>query len=769
MKHLTYYFLLLFTLVGLAATAQVEPGKEKIDTTSVPFHKLQDNPVAAMLDSLANLQFFDKSNNLYDINYNNIHNFAKDFVPFYSDEIYLDRISQLSKTSPIPLVYNRQVKDMIELYAVRKRGLTQRMLGLAQLYFPMMEELLDRYGIPLEMKYLAIIESALNPIARSPVGAGGLWQFMYGTGRQYDLDVNSYVDDRSDPYKSTIAACKHLKDLYKVHKDWLLVLAAYNSGTGNVTKAIRRSGGKTDFWEISPYLPKETRGYVPAFIAVTYVMHHAADHNLFPIMPIYKYHEIDTVTVKDFLTFDVLSEKLNVSKEELLFLNPAYRKGVIPSSKDKTYFLRLPKRVVPDFVNNEAALYAYNQQKLQQDKDNILNQLNHSQESFLYYVKRKETVNTIAGKFGVSPNDIRMWNNLRRKGVHPNQRLIINREKIEPVINLSAGKPLLQALDSQKVIAKTEMQSLTQAMKSNVVQKSEPQTTPEVKYHIVKRKQKISQIANMYGVSISDIKKWNNLKSNVLVKGKRLKIYTESDEPLLAVEKPKKGKNIAPDEKPATKTTQKNTKQAANPEYYIVKKGESLKKIAADNNFSVAKLIELNNLDKKGTIHPKQKLIVSENSAPQKEEVLAKVDRSTKKKEAASQKKEVAPQKETIYTVKSGDSYSSIARKTGLSIDELKKLNLKIGDNLKPGQKLALTGVQPKEEPAKNKGKEKKSEPQKEQSKAKVITYTVQKGDNLWKIASKHKGSTVEDLIKLNNLGNEGVKPGQKIKISIES
>jgi membrane-bound lytic murein transglycosylase D len=761
MKHYTYYFLLLFTLIGFVATAQVDQRKEKIDTTAVPYQKLQDNPVAAMLDSLANLQFFDKSNNLYDVNYNNIHNFAKDFVPFYSDEIYTERISQLSKTSPIPLVYNRQVKDMIELYAVRKRNLTQRMLGLAQLYFPMMEELLDRYGIPLEMKYLAIVESALNPIARSPVGAGGLWQFMYGTGRQYSLDVNSYVDDRSDPYKSTIAACKHLKDLYKIHKDWLLVLASYNSGPGNVAKAIRRSGGKTDFWQISPYLPKETRGYVPAFIAVTYVMHHAADHNLFPIMPIYKYHEIDTVAVKDFLTFEVLSEKLNISKEELLFLNPSYKKGVIPSTKDKTYFLRLPKNLVPDFVNNETALYAYNQQKLQQEKENIITQLNHSQESFLYYVKKKETVNTIAEKFGVSANDIRMWNNLRKKGVRTNQRIIINRDRTSSDSYMTVGKPLQQVLDSEKSDPKVQMQTLSQAMKNKVAPIEESKIAPLLKYHFVKKNQTIAQIANIYGVNVADIKSWNHLKRTSLPKGKMLRIYVQEDEaPAVAEEKPKKGKKEVSEDKPVTKASSKNTKKAESQEYYIVKSGESLQKIANKHNVSVAQLIEWNNLNKKGTIIPKQKLIVSENGAPQKEDVAVVKERPSKKKEAAPQKE--AP---TTYTVKGGDSYSTISRKVGLSINELKSLNEKIGDNLKPGQKLTLVEVQAKEEPVKRKGKEKKAEPQKEQEKAKYTTYTVQKGDNLWKIA-KNKGTSVEDLKSLNNIGEGGVKVGQKIKIA---
>ena len=198
MKQNIIYFLLFFTFIGSAAKAQIGIAKDKNDSTFRAPVNIKDNPVAAMLDSLATLQFFDRTNNLYDASYNNTHNFAKDFVPFYSDEVYMARFAQLSKTSPIPLVYNSQVKDMIELYAVRKRGLTKRMLGLAQLYFPMIEEILDQYGIPLEMKYLAIVESALNPIAKSPVGAGGLWQFMYGTGKQYNLDVNSYAANTSN-------------------------------------------------------------------------------------------------------------------------------------------------------------------------------------------------------------------------------------------------------------------------------------------------------------------------------------------------------------------------------------------------------------------------------------------------------------------------------------------------------------------------------------------------------------------------------------------
>ena len=754
MKHTIILFLLLSTLIGTTAQAQIDMGQKKKDSSFVAPVNVRDNPVAAMLDSLANLQFFSKSNNLYDLNYSNTHNFAKDFVPFYSDEVYTERISQLSKTSPIPLIYNRQVKDMIELYAVKKRALTERMLGLAQLYFPMIEEIMDRYGIPLEMKYLAIVESALNPIARSPVGAGGLWQFMYGTGKQYNLDVNSYVDDRSDPYKSTIAACKHLNDLYKVHKNWLLVLAAYNSGTGNVTKAIRRSGGKTDFWEISPYLPAETSSYVPAFIAVTYVMNHASDHNLFPIMPIYKYHEIDTVLVKDFLTFDVLSERLNVSKDELLFLNPAYRKGVIPSTSDKSYFLRLPKRCVADFVNNEAALYAYNQQKQQINKETVLAALTHSQESFFHYVKKRESLKSIAQLYGVTESDIKQWNHFTKRSVRIGQRLIINKNT-EPEVNLALAKPVERDTDNQKSISKVESQSLLQAMHNIPVKDDAPVTTTKLTYHIVKKGEKISQVANNYDVRVAEIRSWNKLKGNALAIGKRLKIYiTTTEDPALADNRSSKA------EKQSTKKAKESNQPAEENQFHKVKAGESLAKLSMLYNVTIDELKEWNNLDKKGTILPGQRVIVSKSGDNQNEPALASNDKGSRKQSTREQ----APAK--TYVVKKGENYSSIARKFSLSIADLRDLNPKSGDNLMVGQKLIVSDPQAgagNDNMAQNGNS---SDNQKQQGKTKYIIYKVQPGDTLWGIATK-KGTSIDDIKKWNNLKSEEVVAGQKIKIMV--
>ena len=741
----------------MAATAQIEKGQSMSDTSFIVPAKRVDNPVAAMLDSLANLQFFDKSNNLYDVNYSNTHNFAKDFVPFYSDEVYQERFAQLEKTSPIPLVYNRQVKEMIELYAVKKRALTERMLGLAQLYFPMIEELLDRYGIPLEMKYLAIVESALNPIARSPVGAGGLWQFMYGTGKQYDLDVNSYVDDRSDPYKATIAACKHLNDLYKVHKNWLLVLAAYNSGTGNVTKAIRRSGGKTSFWEISPYLPQETKGYVPAFIAVTYVMNHASDHNLIPRMPIFKYHEIDTVLVKDFLTFDVLSERLNISKDELLFLNPSFRKGVIPSTSDKSYFLRLPKRCVADFVNNEEALYAYNRQKQQLDREAVIAALSRSQESFFHYVKSKESLASIATHYGVSVSDIKQWNHITKRSVKVGTRLIINKNS-EPEVNLAANKPVQRAVDSQNV-AKVASQSMAQVIKTTpVIQiNEEPKIITKLKHHIVKQHQKMSDVAKIYGVTLAEIKSWNKIKNYVIKPGQDLKIYVKTtEEPAMAENKSSKT------EKQQSKKVKESYVPVDENTYHKVKSGESLGKLSTQYGVTIADLKEWNNLDKRGTILPGQKIIVGISDGSDKEPMMASNDRKSRNQNT----REVTPAK--TYVVKKGESWSSISNKFSISFDNLKAMNSKLGDNLMVGQKIVISEMQNGDDNENYTQKNNSSDGKKQQGKTKTITYKVQPGDTLWGIANK-KGTSIEEIKKWNNLKNEEVYPGQVIKIPVNS
>jgi membrane-bound lytic murein transglycosylase D len=324
---------------------------------------LKDNPVVAQLDSLVNLTFFKNAEFTTDRKKLNKYNFPADSVPQYSDSVYRDRINSMAVGTPFEFVYNQQVKHFIDVYAVKKRNLTSRMLGLAELYFPLFEEQLDNFDVPLELKFLPIIESALNPIAKSRAGASGLWQFMLGTGKMYDLKVTSLVDDRCDPYKSTVAAAKHLHDLFNIYHDWALCLAAYNAGAGTVNRAIRLanidSSEHVTYWKIQNFLPKETQNYVPAFIAVSYIMEFATEHNLYPTQPPLLHCDVDSIMLTKSFSLSQISSYLCLSLENIQFLNPAYRKGVIPATKENPYVLRLPREYMDEFIVNEDNIYCY--------------------------------------------------------------------------------------------------------------------------------------------------------------------------------------------------------------------------------------------------------------------------------------------------------------------------------------------------------------------------------------------------------------------------
>ncbi|MEI7980071.1 MAG: transglycosylase SLT domain-containing protein [Bacteroidota bacterium] len=383
---------------------------------------IEDDPVVIMLDSLASLRIFEDEEFPNAKQYQNWNTYTDNDIPNVPDSIYRERIAQMNDQSPFEFVYNSEVKKFIELYAVRKRKLTARILGLAQIYFPLFEEQLDKYNMPLELKYLAVIESALNPTANSRAGAKGLWQFMYGTGKVYGLKVTSYVDDRFDPYKATIAACEHLGDLYNIYGNWPLALAAYNSGAGNVNKAIRRSGGMKNFWALHNYLPKETRSYVPAFIAASYVLTYANEHKIYPVDPGILYYEVDTVTVRNPLSFGQISEMLNIPLDEVAFLNPSFKHGFIPATPENTYKVRLRKKNVGDFINNENALYAY-RTKNSASQDSLLSNLfTNYREADLYTVKSGETMSSIAKKFHMTLAELKSLNGLHKNYVKPKNK-----------------------------------------------------------------------------------------------------------------------------------------------------------------------------------------------------------------------------------------------------------------------------------------------------------------------------------------------------------
>lgn len=339
-------------------------------------------------------------------------------------ELLIERFEIINQKTPFQIAYNPILEREIAKYLRGDATLVRRMLQVSAFYFPLFEQVLDENDLPLELKYLAIVESALDPKARSYVGAKGLWQFMYSTGKSYGLEVNNYVDDRSDPLKSTMAAAAYLKQLYRTFDNWDLALAAYNSGPGNVSKAIRRSGGYTNYWNIRPYLPKETADYVPRFYAMLYLFVHAKEHGLSAERLERTYLETDTVHIKRSITFDHVSQKLNISKDQLETLNPSYRMATIPYVKDKDYALRLPKSLIGDFINREAAVYAL--AKEQEDaSEKPLAALVSGPERIRYRVKSGDVLGIIAEKYGVSVKQIRSWNNLKGNIIRVGQRLTI--------------------------------------------------------------------------------------------------------------------------------------------------------------------------------------------------------------------------------------------------------------------------------------------------------------------------------------------------------
>jgi membrane-bound lytic murein transglycosylase D len=400
-------FLCLFVILRGA-------GDLKAQSDSLRF---KDDPVAAMLDSLSRLNFFGKPVKPAKFKYN----YAPDSIPRFDNLIYESRIAKMDAASPFDFVYNEPVRSFIDLYTLRKRALVSRMLGLSQLYYPMMEEVLDKYGLPLELKHLAVIESALNPNAKSRSGAMGLWQFMYHTGKLYGLENTSYVDDRCDPYKATVAAAEYLKFLYGLFGDWQMVLAAYNSGPGTVNKAIRRSGGKKTYWEIRPFLPRETQSYVPAFIAANYVMTYYAEHNIYPAVPKRSFFETDTVNIRQQISFDQVASVLNIPVDEIIFLNPMYKRGVIPYPVDnKPYELILPAEKIGSFITNEAAIYNC----LKKDSATMAFS-NPVEIKKIYTVQRGDHLTSIARAAKCTVDDIKTWNGLPGNYVKPGQKLIL--------------------------------------------------------------------------------------------------------------------------------------------------------------------------------------------------------------------------------------------------------------------------------------------------------------------------------------------------------
>lgn len=457
----------------------------------------KDDPIIAQMDSLDVLNFFKHNNFTYDKDKLNIYNYPSDSVPTATDDLYKERMRKIDNASPFKLDYNDVVRQFIELYVVRRRGTVSKMLGLAELYFPMFEQKLNKHKMPLELKYLAIVESALNPSARSRVGASGLWQFMYATGKMYNLNTTSYIDERCDPEKSTDAACAYLKYLYNYFdQDWQLALAAYNCGPGNVNKAIRRAGGTKNFWELRAYLPKETANYVPSFIAVNYIMAYHKEHNIYPNKPKFFNYEIDSVYVKKMLRFSQISKYLNISIEDIRFLNPQYILDIIPES-DYGYPLYLPKNLIGDFMANEKDMYEYIITEVIQpvvaDTTTKRIQENNGNKLLEHKVVKGEYLAIISRKYNNVPIDsIKAWNKLNSEVLYVGQILkIYVDEKFNPTSSNTTT---------------TSSNTTNNSTSSN--SSSSSSTT---KYHTVKKGDTLWGISQKYGTSVDNLKKYNKL------------------------------------------------------------------------------------------------------------------------------------------------------------------------------------------------------------------------------------------------------------------
>ena len=327
-------------------TVTDEQGKEEV----IEFPEAMTFELDSLLNLYMSKTYLDEDNDCR----------MKDVNPVFEKEVYIDRLKRMPTIIEMP--YNEVVQKFIDRYSGRLRHSVSYMLGASNFYMPIFEEALETYGLPLELKYLPVIESALNPTAVSRVGATGLWQFMLATGKRYGLEVNSLVDDRRDPIKSSYAAANYLKDLYKVFGDWNLVIAAYNCGPDQINKAIHRAKGSKDYWQIYPYLPKETRGYVPAFIAANYIMTYYCEHNICPMttrLPA----KTDTVMVDRNVHLEQIAAVCNIDIEQLRTLNPSYRRDIVPGAT-KLSAIRLPQTEVGKFIDMQDSIYAYNAEAL---------------------------------------------------------------------------------------------------------------------------------------------------------------------------------------------------------------------------------------------------------------------------------------------------------------------------------------------------------------------------------------------------------------------
>jgi membrane-bound lytic murein transglycosylase D len=596
-----------------------------------------------------------------------------------STELLKSRLAAMDAKSPFNIEYNPGLENIIKSFLKNRKKSFERLMAISEYYFPLFEEALAKQNVPLEIKYLAVVESALNPKAVSRMGATGLWQFMYQTGKQYNLKIDSYVDERSDPLKSSEAATQYMTNMYTIFGDWDLVLASYNSGPGNVAKAIRRSGGQQNYWNIRKNLPKETQGYVPAFLATMYIYEYHKEHGIVPNRAVIKHFATDTIMIKKQMSFKQISDLLDIPVAQLQLLNPSYKLNVVPFYHDQAHFLRLPMDKISVFASNEDKIYSYAQREsdlrekpFQVTKAMVSSDTFNSQQRITlpktsyYKVKRGDNLSTIANKYGVSVGEIKNWNRLKSNMVASGKSLkIITNESVVRTVRKDPktdnNTSVIKADNKQIALSDNKTTKEDKAVK---IIKSDTISSNVAAFYVVQKGDNLSSIAKKNNVSVEEIKEWNQLSGTSIQLGTSLQV--------------------------AKKEAVANEQLAAAPKMenveYIVKRGDNLGTISKKFGSSLDDLKQWNNLQG-NTIALGSSLIVAKSEMAVESKTTAET--FNKKDNLAS----VSKNNGINYYVKKGDSLYSISKKyPGVTISDIKKWNDLRAEDLKPGMKLKING-----------------------------------------------------------------------------
>ena len=675
--------LVLFLLLSASLTAQQSKNEQtfskkieiKLSYLDSVKKSFVNNELACKVDSLWLNEL--TTLNLYNTITADIENVNIDSKVDYElpTALLKERLAAMDAKSPFNIEYNQGLENIIKSFLKNRKKSFERLMGVSEYYFPLFEEALAKQNVPLEIKYLAVVESALNPRAISKMGATGLWQFMYHTGKQYGLNIDSYIDERSDPLKSSQAATQYMTNMYKMFGDWDLVLASYNSGPGNVSKAIRRSGGQKNYWNIRKNLPKETQGYVPAFLATMYIYEYHKEHGIVPERAAVKHFETDTIMIKQQMSFNQIRDLLDVPVAQLQLLNPSYKLNVIPFYKDEPHFLRLPRDKAAIFASNETQIYAYAQNELEKrerpfktlratairDSATASFDSNKSSKTTYYKVKRGDNLSTIAGKYDVSTAQLKKWNNLKGSSIAYGKSI---------KIFLTGSQKMLKSSNLKDNVLIAEMKSKTQSSVSNATKhelaamEGAAVVRDYEATYIVANGDNLGTIANKYNVTVTDLKKWNNLTDTTIQIGAELKIAKQQmiSTDVLAINADRKDL------------------------VYVIQKGDNLAAIATKFAATLNDLKAWNKLSN-NTLTLGKSLIVA------KDQIVIVTDKATVNSFKTKSSIAKTAEKAADYHVKKGDSLFSIAKKyPGITISDLKKWNDIRDEEIQPGMKLKING-----------------------------------------------------------------------------